>query len=370
MGFFMKAVICLLFPVLLFAQNPFPDNLLLSDGRTYPCLVTSIDDSKLEFVYLNNKSESIVLKAVDQLTIEELGIVYSASQGFTKDINQIKKFVDERMEKLADEQLVQEELAKLTAVSNSGQIDNTGNTELVEYFEYQKPFKMKKWSFGVLLIPYYSGRIYTVNYYYGQNPPEVFVNYYADNEINMQGQLSYSILSNIMVTLDIAYSSSFSELSSEYHSRNEYNSYDDGTKRTDGLYLFDFTLGLKYYFLEFFPDNVNVYALLGFGQQFASAEVNEEDLYPDPGPNPVIEDNMAEYLEGLNSPWHLDFGFGVEYLFNESISLNSNIRFIYASVSSKYDSKIIFVEETISQSTEYSNSEFTTRIGLGLNFYF
>lgn len=366
----MKTVICLLFPVILLAQNPFPDNLLLTDGRTYPCLVTSIDDSEVEFIYLNNKSESIVLKAVDQLAIEELGIVYSVGQGFTKGVDQIEKFVNERMEKLAEEQLVQEELAKLTAVSNSEQVGNTSNTELTEYFEYKKPFKMKKWSFGVLLIPYYSGRIYTVNYYYGQNPPEVYVNYYSDNEINMQGQLSYSILSNIMVTLDVAYSSSYSELSSENHRRNEYEQYDYGTKRTDGLYLFDFTLGLKYYFLEFFPDNVNVYALLGFGQQFASAEVSEEDLYPDPGPNPVIEDNMAEYLEGMNSPWHLDFGFGVEYLFNESLSLNSNIRFIYASISSELNYRYISEYETNTRTQEYSNSEFVTRIGLGLNFYF
>jgi hypothetical protein len=366
----MKTFICLLFPFLIFAQNPFPDTLLLTDGRTYPCLITSIDDTKVEFLYLNNKSESLVLKAVDQLSIEELGAVYSTSQGFTKNVEQVDEFVNDRLEKMTDEQLVQQELAKLTAVSNSEQMGDADSTELAEYFEYQKPFQMKKWSFGVLLIPYYSGRIYSVIQYGGQNPPEIYINSFTNNEINMQGQLSYGILSNIMVTLDVAYSSSYSEYSSEYHSRNEYDPYDSGLKETDGLYLFDFTLGLKYYFLEFFPNNVNIYALLGLGQQFASAEVTDEDLYPGPEPIPIIEDNMAEYLEGMNSPWHLDFGFGVEYLFNESISLNSNIRFIYNSISSEYDYRYIYENETASRTIEYSNSEFITRIGLGLNFYF
>ncbi len=366
----MKTVICLLFPALLFAQNPFPDNLLLTDGRTFSCLVSGIDDSKIEFIYMNNKSESMVLKAVDQLAIEGLGIVYSAGQGFAKDADQINKFVDDRMEKLEEEQLVQEELAKLSAVSNSEQMGNTSNTELAEYFEYQKPFEMKKWSFGVLLIPYYSGRIYSVIQYYGQNPPEVYINSFAENEINLQGQLSYGIVSNVRLTLDVAYSSSYSEQSSEYHRRNEFEGYDSGLRTTNGLYMFDFTLGLKYYFLEFLPNDVNIYALLGFGQQFASAEVTEEDLYPGPEPDPIIEDNMAEYLEGMNSPWHLDFGFGVEYLFNESISLNSNIRFIYASINSEYDYRYITEFETVNRTFEYSSSEFITRIGLGLNFYF
>lgn len=366
----MKTVICLLFPVLLFAQNPFPDNLLLTDGRTYPCLVTNIDDSKVEFVYSNNKSESIVIIAVDQLTIEELGIVYSAGQGFAINIDQIKNFVNERMEKLAEVQLVQEELAKLTAVSTLEPVGDTGEMELGEYFENQKPFQMKKWSFGVLLIPYYSGRIYELIYYSGSYPPEFYTGSVATNEINMQGQLAYAPASNFMLTLDVTYSSSYNERSSESHSRNEYNNYDYGTKTTDGLYLFDFSFGVKYYFLKFFPRTVNIYALAGIGKQFASVDANSEDLYPGPEPSPIIEDNMEEYLESLNSPWHFDFGFGVEYLFNESLSLNSNIRFIYASISSEYDYRLVSDFETVTQTIEYSNSEFITRIGLGMNFYF
>lgn len=366
----MKTVICLLFPVLLFAQIPYPDTLLLTDSRTYPCLVTSIDGAKINFRYLNNKDESIVSKAVEKLSIEELGTVYTSNQGFIKDVYQINIFVNSRLEKIAEEQLVQQELAKLSAISSSEQIGTDYTNQPENYIVYQKPFKTKKWSFGVLLIPYYSGTIYSVIQYYSYNPPDVLISSYANNEINIQGQLAYALVSDVMLTLDVSYSSTYSELSSEYHRRNEFEDFDSGLKTTNGLYLFDFSLGLKYYFLEFNSNNVNIYALAGFGRQFAFADVSEENLYPGPGPRPIIEDNMADYLEEMNSPWHLDFGFGAEYLFNESLSLNSNIRFIYTNASSEYDYRYIDNYETITRSIEYSTSEFVTHIGIGINFYF
>ncbi len=366
----MKAVICLLFPVLIFAQNPFPDTLHLTDGKTYPCLITSIDDTKVEFLYLNNKSESLVLKAVDQLSIEELGAVYSTSQGFTKNVEQVNEFVNDRLEKMTEEQLEQQELVKLSAVSNSPQMGDADSTDLAEYFAFQKAFQMKKWSFGVLLIPYYSGTTYRVIHSFERYPPKVITTGNSDNEINMQCQLSFRIVSKIMLTLDVTYTSTHNELRSEFHNSSGGNEYDSGTQTADDLSMFDFSLGLKYYALEFFPNNVNFYLLVGFGHQFAFAEVNGQDLYPGPEPVPFFEDNMAEYLEGLNSPWHLDFGFGVEYFFNESLSLNSNIRFIYSSISSEYNYSYSSEYGTENSSIEYSNSEFKTRIGLGLNFYF
>lgn len=370
MGSIMKAVICLLFPVLLFAQNPFPGSLVLTNGRTYTCLITSVSDSKVEIIYLNNRTESIVLIAVDQLSINELGIVYSASQGFTKDVDKIKDFVDDRMEKIAEEQLVQRELAKLTAASNSEQFGKVDNTGLTGYFESQKPFQMKTWSFGVLLIPYYSGTRYRVIHYIGQYPPQVITQSYAENEINMESQLSFGITPNIKLIFDAVYSSTFNELRYEYHSRSEFNEYDSGLLSTSGLDIIDFSIGAKYYFIDFIPNNVSIYAIAGFGKQFAFAEVKDENLFPEPGPTPIIEDNYEDYVEGLNSPWHFNFGFGAEYLFNESLSLNTNIRFIYSTVSSDYDYRFISEFETNTQTIEYSSSEFITRIGLGINFYF
>jgi hypothetical protein len=235
--------------------------------------------------------------------------------------------------------------------------------------EYQKPFQMKKWSFGILLIPYYSGTIYTVIPPSERYPPEVITIGNSDNELNMQGQLSFRIVSKIMGTLDLAYTSTYNELRWELHNTGGYE-YTGGTLMTNELNLFDFTLGLKYYTFEYFPNTVNFYLLAAFGHQFATAEVNDKDLFPGPGPNPIIDDNMAEYLEGLNSPWHLDFGFGVEYLFNESLSLNSNIRIIYSSISSEYNYVYSSEYGSENHSVEYSNSEFKTRIGFGLNFYF
>jgi hypothetical protein len=363
----MKTIICFLFPVLLLAQNSLPDTLVLIDGRTFPCLITSMSDAKVDMIYSNNKNETVVLKAITFLNIENLGMVYMDEHGITMELDKINLFLENRMQQITDNEMIQQDLLKLSVVSGNEQTGVIGSNQLTNL---SKQFEMKKWSFGVLFIPYYSGRIYEIIYYSGSYPPEFYTGSFATNEINMQGQLAYAPASNFMLTLDVTYTSSYTERSSESHTRSQYYEYDSGIKTTDGLYLFDFSLGVKYYLLKFLPGNVNIYALAGFGKQFASADASQENLFPDPGPVPIVDDNLEEYLEGLNSPWHMDFGFGVEYLFNESLSLNSNIRFIYASVSSEYDYRYVSEFETNTQSIEYSNSEFLTRIGLGLNFYF
>lgn len=366
----MKTIICFLFPVLLFAQTNYPDTLLLTDGRTFSCLVTGINNNKVEFLYLIDKSESLVLEAVDQLLIEDLGIVYNSNQSFIKSIDQINEFVNSRMKKLEEEKLVQQELAKMTVVSDAEQIETDYSNQSNSDFTYQKSFRMKKWSFGVLLIPYYSGNRYRVIYNTSQYPPQVMTQSYAENEINMESQLAFGITPNFRLMFDAAYSSTFNELRYEYHVRSEFNEFDSGNLTSSSLDIFDFNIGAKYYFINSSPENIGIYVTAGFGKQFAFAEEKSEDLFPGPGPIPIIEDNYEDYVEGLNSPWHANVGFGAEYLFNESLALNTNIRFIYSTSSSNFDYRYISEFETYTHSSEYSSSEFNTRIGLGLNFYF
>lgn len=363
----MKSLILLLLPIVLFAQIPHPDTLTLSNGKKYSCLITGIGDSKVEMIYLNSKKESVIYNAIDQISIDKLGVIFIAGRGFTQEKEDVKEFIDKRNKEMEDEKIVQKELERLALVSSGVQNENR-NDYVIIHTDNQK--SLKQWSFGVLLIPYYSGTRYRVIHYIGQYPPQVTTLSYADNEINMESQLSFGVTSNVRLTFDAAYSSTFSELRSEFHSRSEYNNYDSGYLTTSGLDIVDFSLGVKYYFISFVPNNVSIYALASIGKQFAFAEEDYENLFPGPGPTPIIEDNFEEYIEGLNSPWHFNFGFGAEYLFNESLSLNSNIRFIYASISSEYDYRYISEFETVTQSIDYSNSEFITRIGLGLNFYF
>jgi len=359
----MKAVICLLFPVLLFAQNPsFPDTLLLTDGRTYSCLITSIDDTKVEFLYLNKKSESLVLKAVDQITIQGHGAVYKSGNGYTTNLQQVEVFIEDRNRGREEELIIQEELARLSALENNDQTETTTNVLIVK-----KTLENRNWSFGVLYIPYYSGIKYGIDYNYDPySRPATYS--FTDFETNLEGQLSYGIVSDLRVTLDAAYSSSFAETRYERHVTGNYVD-DYGTLKTLGLKLIDFTMGVKYYFKDAITEMVSIYALAGFGKQFAFAKSNYEELFLQE-PGYTVQDNAEEYLEDLNSPWHFNLGFGAEYFFNESLSLTSNIRILYSAVSGKYDYKFISEFETQTRSEEYSSSDIITRFGLGLNFYF
>jgi len=362
MELIMKAVICLLFPILIFAQNPFPDTLLLTDGRTYPCLVTNIDDSKVEFVYANNKSESVILKAVDQVTLAGLGSVYNSSKGYTMEVQQVEDFVEDRNRGREEELIVKEELARLSALENYDQTETTTNA-----LKTKKTLENRNWSFGILYVPYYSGIKYGIDYSYDPySRPTTYS--FTDFETNLEGQISYGIVSDLRITLDAAYSSSFSERRYERHVTGNYVD-DYGTLKTLDLKLIDFTMGVKYYFKDVITEMVSIYALAGFGKQFAFAKSNYEELFlPEPGY--TVQDNAAEYLEDLNSPFHFNLGFGAEYYFNESLSLISNIRILYSTVSGKYDYKLISEFETQTRSEEYSSSDVITRFGLGLNFYF
>ena len=359
----MKSLIFLLFPILLLAQIPYPDTLTLTNGKKYSCLITGISTSKVEMTYANNKNETVILKAVDQITIEGQGTVYKSGNGYTTDLQQIEVVIEERNKEREEELIIEEELARLTTSGNNDQTETTTNSLIVK-----KTLENKNWSFGILYVPYYSGMKYGITYnnYYPPSTPETYS--YADFETNLEGQFSYGTVSNLRVTLDAAYSSTFAETRYETHVSGNFID-DYGTLRTLDLKIIDFTMGVKYYFNDVITNMVSIYALAGFGKQFAFAKSNYEELFiPEPGY--TIQDNAGEYLEDLNSPWHFNLGFGAEYFFNESLSLTSNIRILYSAVSGEYDYKLISDFETLTRYEEYSSSDVITRFGLGLNFYF
>jgi hypothetical protein len=228
----------------------------------------------------------------------------------------------------------------------------------------------KKWSFGILYVPYFSGtnyRVVTIDN--GYNPPSIYIYNIVNNETNMEAQLSYGITPELRATIDAGYTSSFVEERSETHYTNLDYSNDYGIINTIGLKLLDFNLGLKYYFGKFFSDKVNIYALAGFGKQIAFAQNEYKNLYPDEIQY-IQEDNLEEFTEDLNSPWHFNIGFGAEYFFNESLSLTSNIRILYSSAYGKYNYRYVYASTSSTREEEYTKSDFITRIGLGLNFYF
>lgn len=229
--------------------------------------------------------------------------------------------------------------------------------------------EQKRWSFGFLVIPYYSNSGYNV-FRNGNNPPAPAIYTTTQNEINTEAQLSYGVLKNVRFTFDASYSSNSSQTSYERHYRNTGYQSDNGYESTIGVKLFDFNLGLKYTLNNFITDKVNIFVLAAFGKQIAFTQNNYKDLFPDTMAVPVIEDNIGDFIKQLNSPWHFNFGFGAEYFFNESIALVSSIRVIYSSSTGTYNSRYIFNEETASLTEKDTFAEFSTRIGFGLNLYF
>jgi hypothetical protein len=134
--------------------------------------------------------------------------------------------------------------------------------------------------------------------------------------------------------------------------------------------LFDFNLGIKYYLKNILSGKVTIYALAAVGKQFAFAEEKYEILFQNPPAGVIRVDNQDEFTEDINSPLHFNFGFGAEYFFNESLSLTSNIRFIYSKVEGNYHSRTISEYETETKSLDIKRSDFMTRVGVGFNFYF
>jgi len=352
----MKSLIILFYSIALAAQNPYPDTLFLMDGRSYPCLITSLNESNIGLVYLNGIKESIIIQGVKRLSLEDNGTVYLTDTGFNKDINILNEFIGTRNKKIEKDKLKIENQERLPDYQQ-------GVNEDISYNE-----ENKHWSFGVLYVPYYSGTIYrVVRSSYPYYPLETYG--YAINETNMEAQLTYEILSCIRLTLDVGYNSTYTETRYEEHNQSSGSTFDYGALEERGIKLLDITFGFKYYFADLISENVSIYMLAGVGKQFAFAKDKYENLYPQ-GTSPITVDNMEEYLEDLNSPLHFNFGFGAEYFFNEALSLTSNIRFIYSEISAKYNYRYIAGTERRTRIDEYNNSEFITRIGLGLNFYF
>jgi len=366
----MKTLFFLLLPLISFAQSQLPDTLFIVDGRTVPCLITSIDDSRVYFDYSQNRSESFVLKALDHILLENFGIIYKMDSGFLQNEDDILAFVENRIDKLREEQIIKEELNRVSfAPVKEEKTEPDHTTPAIKYKPVIKNKDYKKWSFGVLYVPYYSGSIYSV-VSHSSNSLYYDIYEYSVNQINMEAQLGYALTPLIRLTFDAGYSSSFSETSSEYHHRAQNNNEDRGEINTFGLKTFDFNLGIKYYFKNLLSEKVSVYTALSMGKQIAFVQDKNEILFQDTPPNYTTEDNAEKFSEELNSPWHFNIGFGAEYFFNESLSLTSNIRVLYSTVSGKYNSRYISENITTTQTQEIKKHNFITRIGLGLNFYF
>jgi hypothetical protein len=369
----MKLLLSFLLSASALAQNFSPDTIVYKDN-TYAGKILEISDSRVRFDYPPDK---IIVASIPQLTkivAGKLGLVYYS--GFLVDVDAINNYLANRTE-VVNVQKPEDENNFYPAQMN----ENLSDTVYSESgIRNHKLNRKHRWSFGILLIPYYSGKIYSIEKIYTNPPPyyssvaEPTVQYAvastAVNVINMEAQLSFAVSKQLQLTFDGTYTAAYYENRSENHQRSGSYSYNSGNLNKEDLTLLDLNLGIKYYLNNIITEKVTVYLIAGFGKQFAFGEEKNETLFQQPPTGITYRDNSDEFLEDSNSPFHFNLGFGAEYFFNESLSLTSNIRFMYSKISAKYEESQIASYQTITNTIDYKKSDFLTRIGLGLNFYF
>jgi hypothetical protein len=365
----MKYLLFLLFPVLMNAQS-FPDTLFTLNNKVFPCYITNISESRVMLAYAGSGESMLVMEAIDKIILSEMGTVYKIGNGFNPNFDEIELYVNEREElnrKLKEKKKSEMEILSTPVPVNNGSIsqDYYPSIPSASASVYEDD---NRWSFGFLFIPYYSGKIYgyTYNSNYEQNN---YVTATINNEVNMEGQFAFRANKNLSLTFDVGYTSAYTDSKQESHTSQENYSYNSGTSKAKDLKLLALNLGVKYYFTRYPEKQVNVYALAGFGKQFAFSSTKYEDLFAQPTTE-IYENNEDEFVENMNSPWNLNIGFGAEYMFNNSLSVYSVIRFYYSKIDAVYESRTISTNQLYTYKSEYTKSDFITRIGIGLNFYF
>ncbi len=370
----MRTLFLLLIPFLLFARTPdYPDTLTMKTGKIYPCRVTGLSDHLVQIIYQQNQPSATGLVNIQRIRLADFGIVYRDGVGFLLPPDSLRNFILKREETRKAEEKRLAELEKSKAEERKREAARKSpEKEPQKMARTPRKEKPGRWSFGIFYVPYYSGRIYE---YQVENP------YYGNNIILtrerkatlMEGQFSVLLISKLRLTLNIGYLTN--STGKDYTRHLEYDEPDPyaSTRQTiesSDLKIFDFNIGLKYYFMDFKQQNVRAFLELGIGKQSASAGYTDKVIDPHAPPSPIYEDNRAEFVEALNSPWHVNSGFGTEYMFNASLGLFAGIRFYYYKISGTYDYKETSSNHILSEQEKHKDSETVTQIGAGLNFYF
>lgn len=368
----LKLLVFFLFSFATLAQISSPDTIVYNN-KTYSGRLMEISESTVRFDYSTDRSLLAFYPQITKIVIGKLGLVYYSD--FIVNVDSLKNFLANRTE-IANFQKLENENKFYPDQINQNLYDTVYTESNTGGYNINRKYR---WSFGILLIPYYSGRIYNIEEIYTYPPiysssvvtVDKAVGYSAINQINMEAQFSYAVKNNVMLTFDATYTATYYEKrSANLESSFGGSSYNYGILNKENITLLDLNVGIKYYLNNLKYHKVSVYLIAGLGKQFAFGENKSEPLYQQPVSGTTYEDNAGEFFKDSNSPFHLNFGFGVEYPFNESLSLVSNIRFIYSRISAKYEERQITEYQTLTNTIDYKKSDFLTRIGLGLNFYF
>ena len=226
----------------------------------------------------------------------------------------------------------------------------------------------KKYSFGVLFVPH----LFSDIHYYLDNPALGVSTIYIVGKIEafFESQLTYELNHKLRLLFNLGYSSTHIKERYEFRQNNPYYNSEYGAELVRDMNIFYFNIGLKHYFTKIRENEVSAYFLAGIGKQFAFVDNTVKNLFDDPVQQSYISDNEIEFLEEMNSPFNANIGFGVEYFFNKSLSLNANMRLIYVTYSGEFKYNYDYQDNHESRKEKIENSEIAKTLGLGLNFYF
>ncbi len=352
----MKNLLFLFLPFFLYAQSvEYPDTVFLKTGLEYPCMVSRLNKHRVEFRYGDNQITEIGLAGIHKLIISEFGVVYRDNEGFTVEPDTVQQYIRQRSG--SDKKVVPSPVRKV-------------QPRLLHKPLMKSPGQ-HRWSFGIFYIPFFSGkqfRLHNTPY----DPSYIDIIPVSTNITMMEGQFSYRAFSRLRITLDIGYTLSNTSDKVERHRRFDPpgNNEDTGTFTKSDLKIFDFNIGLKFYLRKLLSHRISPYFFGGFGKKITSATDTFAILFQEEPPDVSIDDNRSEFLDKLNSPFHANVGFGVEYPFNHSLTLFSAIRLVYSKISATYDYRAVGDTFDESRRREFKTSDVVTHFGLGIQFYF
>lgn len=351
--------IFLLLSTLIYSQeNINPDNLVSKSTISQNCFVKNVNSNYIIIKSVDNSESKIFLNTISKLTIDNLGLVYSESTGYSVSLDSINSFLNDRN---ADYNVV-------------------NSQEMLVFDEPTHYFNGdKRWSFAIHYFPSiekkYVFQYYTYIYDGSSYLERLYPTLYYELEQNlilMESQLGFNVANNLFAVLSIGYSADLYRSSS---TTTDYNDYDGITKNTNenqnSMDKFLFEIGLKRYFRDFGVGNVNPFITFSIGKHFAFADNYNKSYYAGQINNYKYVNNENEFMEGLNSPIIISLGFGTEYAISESLSLSGFLNVKYSSASSTYKWEKYYlglVTERGDKDVENTTIRFNT--GLGLNFFF
>lgn len=354
--------ILLLLSTLIFSQENYnPDNLVSKSTISQNCFVQAVNSNYIIIKSVDNSESKIFLNTISEITIGDLGLVYSESTGYSVSLDSINSFLNDRN---ADYNIVNsQEMLVFDEPTHYFNGDKRWSFAIHYFPSIKKQHIFEYYTYIYDSFPYLSSfdRLYPALYYELEQ-----------NLVSMESQLGFNVANNLFAILSLGYSADLYRSSS---TTTYYNDYDGMTKNTNekqnSMDKFLFEIGLKSYFGDFEVGNVNPFITFSIGKHFAFADNYNKSYYAGQIENHKYVNNENEFMEGLNSPIIISLGFGTEYAISESLSLSGFFNVKYSSASSTYKWENYYLGLVTGRGDEdVENTTIRFNAGLGLNFFF